>query len=93
MAVLVTAIHAFFTAKQVVDGRNKSGNDARVSMKNSIAIDINADMGESFGRWVLGNDAALMPHVASANITRIWGWHKRFRTYWSANDAPSALGL
>jgi hypothetical protein len=39
-----------------VDGRNKSGHDARVSMKNSIAIDINADMGESFGRWVLGND-------------------------------------
>ena len=30
-------------------------------MKNSIAIDINADMGESFGRWVLGNDAALIP--------------------------------
>ena len=37
-------------------------------MKNSIAIDINADMGECFGRWVLGNDAALMPHVTSANI-------------------------
>lgn len=33
-----------------------------------MQIDINADMGESFGRWVLGNDAALMPHLTSANI-------------------------
>lgn len=31
-------------------------------------IDINADMGESYGRWVLGNDAALMPYLTSANI-------------------------
>ena len=62
-------------------------------MKNSIAIDINADMGESFGRWVLGNDAALMPHVTSANIARIWGWHKRFTTYWGAIGAPSGLRL
>jgi 5-oxoprolinase (ATP-hydrolysing) subunit A len=37
-------------------------------MNNSISIDINADMGEGFGRWILGNDAALMPHVTSANI-------------------------
>jgi UPF0271 protein len=31
-------------------------------------IDINADMGESYGRWTLGNDAALMPFLTSANI-------------------------
>ncbi len=31
-------------------------------------IDLNADMGESFGRWTLGNDQALMPHLTSANI-------------------------
>jgi UPF0271 protein len=30
--------------------------------------DLNADMGESFGRWTLGDDAALMPHLTSANI-------------------------
>jgi UPF0271 protein len=30
--------------------------------------DLNADMGESFGRWTLGNDEALMPHLSSANI-------------------------
>jgi 5-oxoprolinase (ATP-hydrolysing) subunit A len=31
-------------------------------------IDLNADMGESYGRWALGDDAALMPQLTSANI-------------------------
>lgn len=31
-------------------------------------IDLNADMGESFGPWVMGNDAALLDIVSSANI-------------------------
>jgi 5-oxoprolinase (ATP-hydrolysing) subunit A len=34
----------------------------------AVQVDLNADMGESFGRWTLGNDAALMPHLTSANI-------------------------
>ena len=31
-------------------------------------IDINCDMGESYGRWTLGADEAVMPHITSANI-------------------------
>ncbi|MBS9716066.1 LamB/YcsF family protein [Pseudohalocynthiibacter aestuariivivens] len=31
-------------------------------------IDLNADMGESFGDWVMGNDPALLDTVTSANI-------------------------
>jgi len=31
-------------------------------------VDLNADMGESFGPWVMGNDAALLKIVTSANI-------------------------
>ena len=31
-------------------------------------IDINADAGESFGRWVLGRDAELLPLVTTVNI-------------------------
>ncbi|TAE50013.1 MAG: LamB/YcsF family protein [Bacteroidetes bacterium] len=31
-------------------------------------VDINCDMGESFGAWALGNDEALMPWIHSANI-------------------------
>lgn len=34
----------------------------------TVKVDINADMGESYGRWTLGNDAALMPFLTSANI-------------------------
>jgi len=31
-------------------------------------IDLNCDMGESFGAWTMGNDAALMDYVSSVNI-------------------------
>jgi 5-oxoprolinase (ATP-hydrolysing) subunit A len=31
-------------------------------------IDINCDMGESFGRWTLGHDLAVMPFITSASI-------------------------
>lgn len=31
-------------------------------------IDINCDMGESFGRWTMGADERVMPHITSANI-------------------------
>ncbi len=33
-----------------------------------LSIDLNCDMGESFGAWTLGNDAALMDYVSSINI-------------------------
>ncbi|RME38267.1 MAG: hypothetical protein D6793_03000 [Thermoflexia bacterium] len=36
-------------------------------------IDLNCDMGESFGAYVLGADEALMPLVTSVNIAR--GYH------------------
>ena len=31
-------------------------------------IDMNSDMGESFGRWKLGDDEALLDVVSSANV-------------------------
>ena len=33
-----------------------------------MRVDLNCDMGESFGRWELGADAGVMPHITSANI-------------------------
>jgi UPF0271 protein len=33
-----------------------------------VRIDLNADVGESYGPWVMGADEALMPHVTSANV-------------------------
>lgn len=42
-------------------------------MSGLSEIDVNVDMGESFGRWSLGDDAALMPHISSANIA--CGYH------------------
>jgi 5-oxoprolinase (ATP-hydrolysing) subunit A len=31
-------------------------------------IDLNCDMGESYGRWTLGADEAIMPFITSANV-------------------------
>lgn len=36
-------------------------------------IDLNCDMGESYGHWSMGDDAAIMPLVTSANIAA--GFH------------------
>lgn len=36
-------------------------------------IDLNCDMGESFGSYTIGADDAVMPHITSANIA--CGWH------------------
>lgn len=32
------------------------------------SIDLNSDVGESFGRWTLGDDAAMFSSVSSANV-------------------------
>jgi UPF0271 protein len=40
---------------------------------NGAVLDVNVDMGESYGRWRLGDDAGMMPHVTSVNIA--CGYH------------------
>lgn len=32
------------------------------------ALDLNCDLGESFGAWTMGDDAGVLAHVSSANI-------------------------
>ena len=31
-------------------------------------VDLNCDMGESFGNWTMGNDEEIMPYITSANV-------------------------
>lgn len=38
-----------------------------------MSIDLNCDMGESFGAYEMGRDAEVMPYITSANIA--CGWH------------------
>ncbi len=40
---------------------------------NNKTIDLNCDLGESFGVYKLGMDEEVMPHITSANIA--CGWH------------------
>ena len=34
----------------------------------SLSIDLNCDLGESYGRYQIGNDATVLPLITSANI-------------------------
>lgn len=60
-----------------------------------MKVDINCDMGESFGPWRMGTDAEVMPHITSANIA--CGAHAgdptvMRRTVCLARDAGVAIG-
>src|SRR5690606_3043926 len=46
-------------------------NDGNLNM--NPVIDLNCDMGESFGAWQMGQDEAILPFVSSANIA--CGYH------------------
>lgn len=36
--------------------------------QSALKIDLNCDLGESFGPWKMGNDTAILPLISSANI-------------------------
>jgi UPF0271 protein len=60
-----------------------------------LRIDLNADAGESFGAWSLGDDAALLPWVTSINVA--CGFHAGDpsvleRTVGAASRAGVAVG-
>jgi UPF0271 protein len=40
----------------------------RVLVGHNAVVDLNADVGESFGHWSLGDDAAVLDLVTSANV-------------------------
>jgi UPF0271 protein len=39
-----------------------------VGVRKLKSIDLNCDMGESYGAWKMGDDAGVMPFITSANI-------------------------
>lgn len=61
----------------------------------SIIIDLNSDVGESFGAWTLGDDARVLDYVTSANIA--CGFHAgdpqvMLQTVRLAHDRDVAVG-
>jgi UPF0271 protein len=55
-------------------------------------VDLNADLGESFGRWTLGDDAAMLDVVTSANVA--CGFHAGDpTTLWEVCRAACAAGV
>src|SRR5207237_3657304 len=55
-------------AKPHDEGKSHRARVCSIIARMPTRIDLNADMGESYGRWTLGDDEALMPHLTSANI-------------------------
>jgi UPF0271 protein len=47
---------------------NAAGDMPRREEPLTDSIDLNCDMGESFGPWPMGADAAILPYITSANI-------------------------
>ncbi len=43
-------------------------------------IDLNSDLGESFGNYTLGMDSEVLNHVTSANVA--CGWHAGILSSW-----------
>ncbi|MGJ0510362.1 MAG: LamB/YcsF family protein [Methylocystis sp.] len=64
-------------------------------MANSPRIDLNADLGEGFGPWRMGDDAAMLQIVTSANVA--CGFHAgdpdiMARTFALARETGVAVG-
>ena len=49
-------------------GPDSAGSAASARPANGYVVDLNADLGESYGAWRLGDDEALLEIVTSANI-------------------------
>lgn len=61
------------TLRQRNDGKATEGMETMAvqetdGRQTAMRIDMNSDMGESFGRWTLGDDEALLDVVSSANV-------------------------
>jgi UPF0271 protein len=52
----------------ILDDPADSIDPRRPHVGHNARVDLNADVGESFGRWTLGDDAAMLDLVTSANV-------------------------
>ncbi|WP_371154400.1 LamB/YcsF family protein [Jannaschia sp. 2305UL9-9] len=60
-----------------------------------MKVDLNADMGEGFGDWTMGDDAALLDVVTSANVAcgaHAGDWDVMARTMKIARDRGVGIG-
>ena len=60
-----------------------------------MKVDLNADMGEGFGDWTMGDDAALLDIVTSANVAcgaHAGDWDVMARTMARARDNNVGIG-
>ena len=46
----------------------QQGHEGQLCAERRHVLDLNADLGESFGTWTMGDDAAMLPLVTSASV-------------------------
>lgn len=47
-----------------------------------MKVDLNSDLGESFGHYVLGNDEQILPLITAANVACPVGFMLVIPTLW-----------
>ncbi len=47
---------------------NNNDQNCNIAKNDHRKVDLNCDLGESFGAWKMGNDEAILPLISSANI-------------------------
>lgn len=64
--------------------------------ETGVHVDLNCDMGESFGAWEMGNDEEMMRHISSANVAggfHAGDPHVMRRTVALARESGVAVGI
>lgn len=64
--------------------------------ETGVHVDLNCDMGESFGAWKMGNDEEMMRHISSANVAggfHAGDPHVMRRTVALARESGVAVGI
>ena len=62
-------------------------------------VDLNSDLGESFGNYTIGMDREILKYVSSANVAcgwhagDPWSWQKRWHGQGIQNSGGRASGL
>ena len=53
-------------------------------------VDLNSDLGESFGNYTIGMDEEILQYVSSANVACGWhaGWLWIRPSHWQRNTEP-----
>ena len=75
--------------------RSRTPDDSTMNTTALRSVDLNSDLGEGFGPWTMGDDAAILRVVSSANVAcgmHAGDPHIMARTFAQAKELGVAVG-